>query len=69
MGTRLQDINKTCLELFRRHWECLEQNNQQMWHCRRKERKLNECVFEKLVCSSTTLCAWLGSKKADTDVD
>jgi len=44
----LSDINANCLEEFRRHWDCLEHNNQQLWHCRRPERKLNACVFEKL---------------------
>ena len=47
----LHDVNKNCLEEFRQHWECLDNNNQQMWQCRRPERKLNKCVFEKLVRS------------------
>ena len=52
-GTRrLDDINKNCLEEFRKHWECLEQNNQQLWQCRRPETKLNGCVFDKLVSPS-----------------
>ncbi|MCJ1249996.1 hypothetical protein MMC30_007222 [Trapelia coarctata] len=44
----LADINKNCLEEFRRHWDCLEHNNQQLWHCRKPERALNACVFDKL---------------------
>ncbi|WPH01096.1 NADH-ubiquinone oxidoreductase 20.8 kDa subunit [Acrodontium crateriforme] len=44
----LEDINKSCLEEFRKHWQCLENNNQQLWQCRRWERPLNNCVFEKL---------------------
>ncbi|KAF2427199.1 NADH dehydrogenase, alpha subcomplex, subunit 8 [Tothia fuscella] len=44
----LTDINKHCLEEFRRHWECLENNNQQMWQCRRMEWPLNKCVFDNL---------------------
>ena len=47
---RIDDINKNCLDQFRRHWECLDNNNQQLWHCRRPEQLLNACVFEKLVC-------------------
>ncbi|KAL8944926.1 MAG: hypothetical protein Q9216_000087 [Gyalolechia sp. 2 TL-2023] len=47
----LEDINKNCLEEFRRHWNCLENNNQQLWQCRPHEWKLNGCVFDKLVCS------------------
>ncbi len=54
---RLKDINENCLDQFRKHWECLEQNNQQLWHCRPAERSLNACVFEKLVC----LCLCSGS--------
>ena len=46
---RVDDINQNCLEQFRAHWECLEENNQQLWHCRPQEWKLNGCVFEKLV--------------------
>ncbi|KAK4183695.1 hypothetical protein QBC35DRAFT_507505 [Podospora australis] len=44
----LDDINKNCLEQFRAHWQCLEDNNQQLWQCRPDEWKLNKCVFEKL---------------------
>ncbi|KAF2478887.1 hypothetical protein BDY17DRAFT_319454 [Neohortaea acidophila] len=44
----LEDINNSCLTYFRKHWECLENNNQQLWQCRRFEGKLNNCVFEKL---------------------
>ncbi|KAL8651590.1 MAG: hypothetical protein Q9210_003173 [Variospora velana] len=44
----LEDINKNCLDEFRRHWNCLENNNQQLWQCRKHEWKLNGCVFDKL---------------------
>lgn len=46
---RLKDINEHCLDEFRRHWNCLDNNNHQMWQCRRSERVLNRCVFEKIV--------------------
>lgn len=46
---RIDDINKNCLEQFRAHWNCLEDRNQQLWHCRTEEWKLNGCVFDKLV--------------------
>ncbi|KZF20628.1 NADH dehydrogenase, alpha subcomplex, subunit 8 [Xylona heveae TC161] len=49
----LEDINKNCLTEFRKHWECLENNNQQLWHCRRPERTLNKCVFDKLNIEKT----------------
>ncbi|KAI9775077.1 MAG: hypothetical protein M1839_001469 [Geoglossum umbratile] len=45
----LEDINKHCLTEFRQHWECLENYNQQLWNCRRPERRLNKCVFDNLV--------------------
>lgn len=45
----LDDINKNCSEEFRKHWRCLDNNNQQLWHCRRLEQLLNGCVFDKLV--------------------
>ena len=45
----LEDINKSCLDEFRKHWECLDNNNQQLWQCRRWERPLNKCVFDNLV--------------------
>jgi NADH dehydrogenase (ubiquinone) 1 alpha subcomplex subunit 8 len=41
----LSDIDKHCLEEFRKHWSCLDNNNQQLWQCRRYERPLNKCVF------------------------
>ncbi|KAL8908463.1 MAG: hypothetical protein Q9207_000769 [Kuettlingeria erythrocarpa] len=44
----LEDINKNCLQEFRRHWDCLEHNNQQLWQCRTLEWKLNGCVYDKL---------------------
>ncbi|KAA6410072.1 MAG: NADH alpha subunit 8 [Lasallia pustulata] len=49
----LDDINKACLEEFRKHWNCLEHNNQQLWQCRRAERSLNTCVFDKLNLEKT----------------
>jgi hypothetical protein len=48
----IDDINKNCLEEFRKHWTCLENNNQQLWQCRPAEWKLNDCVFNKLVCKT-----------------
>jgi hypothetical protein len=51
----IKDINENCLAEFRTHWQCLENHNQQLWNCRSEERKMNKCVFEKLVCWITTL--------------
>ncbi|CAL8579471.1 MAG: hypothetical protein L6R36_002137 [Xanthoria steineri] len=44
----IDDITKNCLQEFRNHWECLEDNNQQLWQCRKWEWNLNGCVFQKL---------------------
>ncbi|KAK3704073.1 ndufa8, NADH-ubiquinone oxidoreductase complex I 19kd subunit [Vermiconidia calcicola] len=49
----LEDINKSCLEEFRKHWTCLDDNNQQLWQCRRLERGLNKCVFDNLKLEKT----------------
>lgn len=45
----IDDINKHCLDEFRKHWQCLDNNNHQMWQCRKPEWKLNTCVFDNLV--------------------
>ncbi|PSK45253.1 NADH-ubiquinone oxidoreductase 20.8 kDa subunit [Elsinoe australis] len=44
----LEDVRANCLSEFRAHWQCLENNNQQLWQCRKVEKPLNQCVFEKL---------------------
>jgi hypothetical protein len=49
LANRLEDVNKHCLTEFRKHWECLDNNNQQLWQCRKFERPLNKCVFDNLV--------------------
>lgn len=49
---RIEDVNKHCLEEFRAHWQCLDNNNHQLWQCRAKEWRLNKCVFSNLVCTS-----------------
>ena len=45
----LADINENCLREFRNHWNCLENNNHQLYQCRKPERRLNACVFDKIV--------------------
>lgn len=49
MHSSIEDINKSCLEEFRAHYECLDNNNQQLWQCRPAEWRLNKCVFHNLV--------------------
>ncbi|PNS19987.1 hypothetical protein CAC42_7954 [Sphaceloma murrayae] len=44
----LDDVRANCFQEFRAHWQCLENNNQQLWQCRKVEKPLNQCVFEKL---------------------
>lgn len=53
----IEDVNKHCLEEFRRHWTCLDNNNQQLWQCRPAEWKLNKCVFDNLV-SPLVFISW-----------
>lgn len=47
--SRIKDINTHCLAEFRKHWECLDDRNHQLWQCRPAEWKLNKCVFDNLV--------------------
>ncbi|KAG2369775.1 Ndufa8, NADH-ubiquinone oxidoreductase complex I 19kd subunit [Suillus spraguei] len=42
-----------CLEQFDAHWNCLELNNQEYYACRKPERTLNKCMFEKLGLTKT----------------
>ncbi|KAI1323614.1 NADH-ubiquinone oxidoreductase 20.8 kDa subunit [Xylariaceae sp. FL0255] len=44
----IDDMNKHCLEEFRKHWQCLDNNNHQLWQCRKPEWKLNQCVYDNL---------------------
>ncbi|KAM4065395.1 CHCH domain-containing protein [Hirsutella rhossiliensis] len=44
----IQDINTHCLAEFRKHWECLDDRNHQLWQCRPAEWKLNKCVFDNI---------------------
>lgn len=44
----LKDINKYCFDEFKLHYECLEQENHRLGHCRSSESLLNKCVFQNL---------------------
>lgn len=59
----IKDINANCLDQFKAHYECLEQNNHHLWQCRRPENALNTCVFDKLVC-----VALVPKKRHDADI-
>jgi len=48
-------MRENCLVQFEAHWNCLEMNNQEYYACRKPERSLNKCMFEKLVCLCLSL--------------
>ena len=37
------------MDEFRKHWQCLDDNNHQLWQCRKPEWKLSKCVYDNLV--------------------
>lgn len=45
----IKDINTHCLDEFKAHADCLENNNHYQFECRKPEMSLNKCVFDKLV--------------------
>jgi len=44
----LEKLRQNCAGEFKAHWECLDNRNQEYYRCRKQERALNGCVFEKL---------------------
>ncbi|KAJ3759158.1 Ndufa8, NADH-ubiquinone oxidoreductase complex I 19kd subunit [Lentinula raphanica] len=44
----INKMRENCLSQFQEHWNCLERNNQEYYLCRKPERSLNACMFEKL---------------------
>ncbi|KIK64681.1 hypothetical protein GYMLUDRAFT_39667 [Collybiopsis luxurians FD-317 M1] len=46
-------MRENCLSQFQEHWDCLERNNQEYYLCRKPERSLNACMFEKLGLTKT----------------
>ncbi|KIL70420.1 hypothetical protein M378DRAFT_183923 [Amanita muscaria Koide BX008] len=44
----ISKMREHCLQEFETHWNCLEHNNQEYQYCRKQERVLNSCMFEKL---------------------
>ncbi|KAG5729890.1 NADH-ubiquinone oxidoreductase 20.8 kDa subunit [Termitomyces sp. T112] len=49
----INKMRENCLEQFQAHWNCLEKNNQEYYLCRKPERSLNACMFEKLGLTKT----------------
>lgn len=47
---RITKMREQCGTQWDDHWSCLQKRNQEYFKCRQPERKLNECMFEKLVC-------------------
>ncbi|PWN52048.1 putative NADH dehydrogenase 22K chain precursor [Violaceomyces palustris] len=44
----IKKLGENCGKQWEEHWQCLEKNNQELYMCRKPERSLNQCVFEKL---------------------
>ncbi|KAG7097480.1 hypothetical protein E1B28_004822 [Marasmius oreades] len=49
----INKMRENCLSQFQEHWNCLENNNQEYYMCRKPERSLNKCMFEKLGLTKT----------------
>ncbi|KAH9938071.1 NADH dehydrogenase, alpha subcomplex, subunit 8 [Fomitopsis serialis] len=43
----ISKMRDSCATEFEQHWNCLEKHNQEYYHCRKPERTLNQCMFEK----------------------
>ncbi|KIJ69858.1 hypothetical protein HYDPIDRAFT_77685 [Hydnomerulius pinastri MD-312] len=56
-------MRENCLEQFDAHWSCLEMNNQEYYACRKPERTLNKCMFEKLGLTKTIPGSPAGQKQ------
>ncbi|EMD40579.1 hypothetical protein CERSUDRAFT_111175 [Gelatoporia subvermispora B] len=46
-------MRENCGQVFEDHWQCLEKNNHEFYMCRKPERALNNCMFEKLGLTKT----------------
>ncbi|KAF4619573.1 hypothetical protein D9613_004794 [Agrocybe pediades] len=49
----LTKMRENCGKQFDAHWECLEKNNHEYFLCRKPERTLNSCMFDKLGLTKT----------------
>ncbi|KAF9226769.1 Ndufa8, NADH-ubiquinone oxidoreductase complex I 19kd subunit [Gyrodon lividus] len=59
----INKMRENCLEQFEAHWNCLELNNQEYYACRKPERTLNKCMFEKLGLTKTIPGSPAGQKQ------
>ncbi|KJA29586.1 hypothetical protein HYPSUDRAFT_126185 [Hypholoma sublateritium FD-334 SS-4] len=46
-------MRENCGKQFDAHWECLERKNHEYYLCRKPERTLNSCMFDKLGLTKT----------------
>jgi len=46
-------MRENCMAEWEKHWNCLEFNNQQYHRCRKEERPLNKCMFDKFGLTKT----------------
>ncbi|UZJ51596.1 hypothetical protein CBS101457_000916 [Exobasidium rhododendri] len=44
----IKKMSESCGKEWEDHWQCLERHNQEFYLCRKPERTLNQCVFDKL---------------------
>ncbi|ORZ32067.1 hypothetical protein BCR44DRAFT_1502300 [Catenaria anguillulae PL171] len=44
----LAKLKANCGQEYKAHWSCLDNSNHEFKKCRPEERKLNDCVFDKL---------------------
>jgi len=44
----LTQLRANCETVWNAHWKCLENNNQEYNRCRKLEKSLNGCAFDKL---------------------
>jgi hypothetical protein len=47
----IKKLSDSCGKEWEAHYQCLEQHNQEFYRCRKPEKSLNQCVFDKLVRS------------------
>ncbi|EGF79508.1 hypothetical protein BATDEDRAFT_19994 [Batrachochytrium dendrobatidis JAM81] len=44
----ISKLKENCDESWTKHWQCLDMSNQRFQKCRKEERQLNDCIFDKL---------------------
>ncbi|KAF7332580.1 NADH-ubiquinone oxidoreductase [Mycena kentingensis (nom. inval.)] len=49
----INKLREHCFQQYEKHWQCLEWENHEYYRCRKHEKPLNACVFEKLGLAKT----------------